>query len=203
MKELYKKLWSVEYEKVGNDVDVFVDLDPVDYTLQVFFLGSNSDADWETNYDFPCKVYKHQKSCLKAHRGFVKTFKTANDIIAEKITKLTEEFSIPLEDLTVTFIGHSFGGAMAILAAEDFCYRTNKKPNLITFGAPKILGNKKSVKYIRSCCDEIFQFAHWNDIVTHVPPFFYHVKKHRLGKFNLIGLFKPSIYHLIYGDDIY
>lgn len=203
MKDIYNQILNVKYEKVGKDVDVFVDLDPVDYTLKVYFLGSNSKVDWKTNFNFPCKVYKRQKSCLKAHRGFVKAFKSTNDIIIEKMLKLAEEFSIPLEELVVTFIGHSFGGAMAVLAAEDFYFRTNKKPNVITFGAPKILGNKKSVEYIKSCCDEIFQFAHWNDIVTHVPPFFYHVKKHRLGKFNFINLFKPQIYHLIYGKDIY
>lgn len=203
MKDVYNKITDLSYEKIGKDVDVFVDLDPVNYSLNVYFLGSNSKTDWKTNFNFPSKVYKRQKSCLKAHRGFVKAFKTANDVIIEKMLNLSKEFSIPLKELEVTFIGHSFGGAMAILAAEDFCFRFEQKPNVITFGAPKLLANKKSVNYIKNCCGEIFQFAHQNDIVTYLPPMYRHVKKHKLGKFNLIELFKPNIYHLIYGEGIY
>jgi predicted lipase len=203
MKGVYNKILGLSYEKIGNDVDVFIDLDPVEYSLKVYFLGSNSKTDWKTNFDFPSKVYKRQKSCLKAHRGFVRTFKTANDTIIEKMLNLSKEFSIPMKELEVSFIGHSFGGAMAILAAEDFYFRFEQKPNIITFGSPKILANKKSVNYIKDCCGEIFQFAHQNDIVTYMPPMYRHIKKHKLGKFSLTEILKPHIYHLIYGKDIY
>lgn len=203
MKHIYQKITSSNYEKLGKDVDVFVDLDPVNYTLFVYFQGSNSDIDWRHNFNFPSKVYKRQKSCLRAHRGFVKAFKSANDAITAKIKELSETYLIPVKDLKVTFTGHSFGGAMAILAAEDFYFRFGQKPNVVTFGAPRVLANKKSVKYLESCCEDIFQFAHRSDIVTYVPPHFKHIKKHKLGKFSLKGLFQPIIYHLIYGEDIY
>ena len=203
MKDLYKKLKTGNYKKYGDDVDFFVDLDPVNYTLNVYFLGSNSKTDWKNNFNFPSKVYKNQQSCLRAHRGFVKAYKSANDYLFDEMRAISAEFLVPIKDLQVTFVGHSFGGAMAVLAAEDFFFRFHQKPNIVTFGAPRVFANKKSTKYVESVCEDIFQFAHRNDVVTYLPPFFRHIKKHKLGKFKLKGIFQPNIYHLIYDSDIY
>lgn len=199
MKEFYNELHSLKYEKAGEDVDFKIVLKDKN-KLFIYFLGSNSDTDWKNNFNFPAKVYKKQESCIMAHRGFAKAYKSANDIIFEKIKSVVFENNLDITNTTVVFVGHSFGGAMAVLAAEDFYYRYDIRPNLITYGAPRVIFGKKAKNYVRGCIADAFQYAHRNDIVTYVPPFFTHISKNKLGKFNFFGLFNPYKYHLIYGE---
>lgn len=197
---MYKELMSLKYEKAGNDVDYKIVLKKDKEELDVFFLGSNSKADWKNNFNFPVKVYKKQESCILAHRGFVKAFKSANDEIFDKIEEMLLKSKVDISKTKVCFIGHSFGGAMAVLSAEDFWFRFRVKPNVYTYGSPRVLFGNKSKNYVRSCINEIVQFSHRNDIVTYVPPMYKHVEEMKIGKFYLKGLFNPQKYHLIYDD---
>lgn len=192
---MYRELRNLKYDKAGKDVDYKIVLEGD--ILKVFFLGSNSKIDWIHNFDFPITVYKNQVSPIKAHRGFVKAYKSANDAIFEKIGKIED-----LSTKIVYVVGHSYGGAMSILFAEDFYFRYNIKPKVITYGSPKVLYGKKATEYVRSCCNEVSQFAHRNDIVTYMPPFpFYkHVSLVRFGKFNFFSLFNPGKYHQCYDE---
>lgn len=99
--------------------------------------------------------------------------------------------------------GYSYGGALATLAAEDIHFRFYIKPDLVTFGCPKVLFGKKSKKYFESCMNNIKQYAHFNDIVTLVPPFLGYttIKEIKLGeKRNIKELCNPYIYHQVYCD---
>lgn len=196
--ELFKELLKNNYTKYGEDVDVCFILK--ENKLFVFFQGSNSDVDWKNNFRFFAKMYKKQVSPMLVHKGFARAWKSCNDEVMEVIKLFKQDVG---EELQVFFVGHSFGGAMALLASEDYYFRFKDKPYVITFGAPKVFATKKSVEYVKSCVKEIKQFTHKSDIVTYMPPFYKHVKKVGLGKFSLIGLFKPIIYHLIYDKEIY
>jgi hypothetical protein len=157
-------------------------------------------VDWKNNFRFFAKMYKKQVSPMLVHKGFARAWKSCNDEAMEVIKLFKQDVG---EELQTVFVGHSFGGAMSLLAAEDYHFRFNERPEVITFGAPKVFATKKSVEYVKSCVKEIKQFAHKSDIVTYMPPFYKHVKKIGLGKFSFIGLFKPIIYHLIYDKEIY
>lgn len=70
-------------------------------------------------------------------KGWADAYKSANDLIMEKL------ISVLKPDYNVEICGWSYGGAVALLAAEDFYFRTKIKPDVITFGAPKpLFGNK-------------------------------------------------------------
>lgn len=192
--ELYKLICDSKFNKVGDSVDYLVKKDNSKKTVFLIFQESASKRDWQNNFNFPSKLYKNQKSCLRVHRGFGNAWKTCNDIVMNDfITEVKETGFKPV------ISGWSYGGAMAQLASEDFYFRTGIVPQVITFGSPKIFGNKSSVTYIKAIT-QTTQYAHRNDIVTKLVPFYWSVCKHKLGKFNIIKLFNPNIYHQIYGE---
>lgn len=161
------------------------------------FQGSTSKTDWKNNFTFFVKPYKNQKSEMLVHKGFAKAWKSCNDEVIDAFVGLTK-----LLKKEPVIVGHSFGGAMAVLAGEDFFFRTGKKPTVITFGAPKVVWGKKSFEHVNNC---VFaqQFAERNDIVPFCPPIpgYKHISEWKIGDgFNVFKLFNPGKYHQIYGE---
>lgn len=196
--EYYKLIENTEYKITGLDVDYqIVFLHEVKQVV-LLFKGTDSNTDLKIDLDFPVKVYKRQSSCIKAHGGFVKAWKSANDVIMKEfITACTID-----ENYTPVICGHSLGGALATLASEDYYFRTGKKANLLTFGCPNVLFGKKSKEYVSSCCDDVRQYAQNNDLVPTIPYGFCQINKIKCGrKFNLFEFtFRPMKYHLGYGE---
>lgn len=193
--DIFELIKKTKYNNDGLDVDWQV----VEFSDSVFLLfqETRSSIDWKVNFDFPAKPYKNQESPLLIHRGYAKAYKSCNDKIMEAfISKCKGCNKVPY------ISGWSYGGAMAQIASEDFFYRTGIKPNLITFGAPKVAFGKKTRNYLESCICGALQFAHRSDIVPKVPPFFLKYGRVPVGKFNFIGLFKPEKYHCEYGNAI-
>lgn len=196
---LYKLIKSSTYAKDGIDVDWFIDIDHKEQVIRLLFAQTNSRKDWIINFMFPAKLYKKQKNYFLVAYGWGKAYKSAADTIMKNINKHLQLYP----KYRIEVLGYSYGGAIATIAAEDIHYRFYIKPDLITFGCPRVIFGRKSKKYFTSCMNEIKQFAHCNDLVTKVPPFvgYTNLKEIKLGKnFNLKDLFNPYIFHQIYGD---
>lgn len=193
--QLYKLIAKTKYNTVGDKVDYKVVSNKIEKKVYLLFQDSECLRDWINNLNFPVKLYKNQQSCLKVHRGYGQAWKTCNDIVMNDfITEVKKTGFKPV------ISGWSYGGAMAQLASEDFYFRTGIKPAVITFGSPKIFGNKKSKSYVESITDTV-QYAHKNDIVTKLVPFCWSVNKINIGeKYNFFKLFNPKVYHRIYGE---
>lgn len=200
--ELYEEIKKTDYTKSGDSVDWAVKVYPEEKLVRLLFEESTEDRDWKNNFDFPIKPYKQQENTLWFARGWGNAYKSCND---EIMAKLIETFSDKLkaEGYSVEVCGWSYGGAMSLLAAEDFNYRTGIKPGVVTFGAPKPLWGKKTQKYVASCLAYCFQYAHVNDFVTVCIPLpgYKMVNKVNVGKgFCLFKYFKTGEYHCSYGD---
>lgn len=198
LQKLFHKIYyELDYKKVGKDVDYCIFPDDDERRIFLAFQGTRSKIDILTDLNFPVKVYKHQESCIVAHGGFVKAWKSANDIIMNEFINACKKYST----YKPTIVGHSLGGAEACLASEDFHYRTKFHPDLITFGCPNVFFNKKSVKYVKSCCTYTSQYAQHNDGVTVLPFFYKQLNKIKVGeKFNLFKMiFHTPEYHTGYG----
>lgn len=185
--------YNTEYSKTGLDVDYACFVSDEDKRVYLSFEGTKSKIDILTDINFPVKVYKNQESCIKAHGGFVKAWKSANDVVMNDFIKLCKKHPT----YKPTIVGHSLGGGEACLAVEDFHYRTKLHPDLITFGCPNVFFDKKSVKYVKSCCTYISQYAQRNDGVTVIPFFFKQLNRIKVGeKFNLFKMiFNTKYYH--------
>lgn len=191
---LYDMIQAAQYRKDGDDVDWTV-LESGSRTY-LLFRGSNSDTDWRNNFDFWAKVYKNQESPMLCHRGFGRAYRSCNDVVMSALIEAQERTGC-----AVVMCGHSFGGAMALLAAEDFFWRTGIRADVVTFGAPRCLVGRRTLEYVRSCCGEVTQYAHRNDIVPMLPPIpcYRHVRRVDVGKRTAFGIFNVK-YHQIYGD---
>jgi hypothetical protein len=199
--ELYEEIKKTKYTKSGDSVDWAVKVYPDEKLIRLLFEESTEDRDWRNNFDFPIKPYKQQDNTLWFARGWGNAYKSCNDEIMEKLTKTFYELKD--QSYTVEVCGWSYGGAMALLAAEDFCYRTGYLPGVVTFGAPKPLWGRKTKKYVASCLAYCFQYAHVNDFVpVCIPlPGYRMVNKVKVGKdFCILKYFKTGEYHCSYGD---
>lgn len=200
--ELFGMIKGIEHKKFntsGDDVNWLVKVNKGTKTVSLIFEESCGSTDWKNNLNFPAKLYKNQQSCIRAARGWGNAYKSCNDIIMSSFIKaVTDNPSYKIE-----ICGWSYGGAMAILAAEDFYFRTHIKPRVITFGAPKPIFGRKSKKYILSCVKEMQQYSNVNDLVVYMPPLpgYKRLSTNKVGgRFSLLKLFKPSVYHCIYDD---
>lgn len=193
--DLFDIVADADYETIGDDLDY--QIVEIEGAAALVFQQSVSRRDWINNFDFIKKPYKNQRNHMLVHRGYARVWKEVNDqVMAEFIEAAKNTDKQPF------VMGWSFGGAMSVLAAEDFYYRTGVKPMVVTFGAPKVAGDKKTRNYIASCGD-FFQYADRNDCVPLMPPmpWFKQINKISVGgKFNLFELFNPVKNHTSYGD---
>lgn len=132
-------------------------------------------------------------------RRWGQAYKSCNDEIMEALIKIVKK-----TDYQVLISGWSYGGAMSLIAAEDFYFRTKIKPSVVTFGAPKPLWGRKTKNYCLSCVRGVWQYAHINDIIPYFPPSlsgYKHLLKNKIGKnFLILKLFKPQIFHCLYSN---
>jgi len=197
---LIKNIRHTEYHTSGDDIQWIILVDDSEKVIRLIFEESCGKRDWQNNLNFPVKIYKKQKSCLKVARGWGNAYKSCNDEIMEELFKVY----VTLPTYQVHICGWSYGGAMSLLAAEDFYFRTGFKSSVYTFGAPKPLWGSKTKKYVRSCVEEVKQYAHVDDCVPLMPPLPGYTRlttDHVGGKMNIFKLFKPEIYHCIYSEE--
>ena len=199
MDSLYSKIKEATYTTSGLSVDWTIQVDNDKHLIILMFEETNGSMDWKTNFNFPASLYKQQKNSFLVHKGYGKAYKSCNNDIMQTLVSLYNTNP----DYFVIVSGWSYGGAMAVLAGEDFFFRTGICPTLITFGAPKVLFGNKTKHYFWKCFSGMFQFAHVNDCVPLLPPFpgFKQVNKCKVGTgFRPWRLFHPTTYHCIYGD---
>jgi Lipase (class 3). len=195
--ELFNLCNDADFKTVGDDVQYSTRL--IDGHPTLIFQGSRSKEDWLNNFKFWRKPYKNQEHTLWAHSGFVNAYKSANELIMGDFIAICD-----IVNTTPYIIGHSYGGAIAVLSCEDFHYRTGKKPVVVTFGAPHVLSGKKSVEYVKTCGQKFIQFMERNDIVPFMPPIpgYRHIDKTHIGdSFCPFKLFRADIYHQAYNRD--
>ncbi|CAO3682269.1 unnamed protein product [Umbelopsis ramanniana] len=150
--------------------------DTVGYILQsdskkaiyIAFRGTNSIESVIADIKFVLTPYP-PVSGAKIHLGFLQSFQESKDIIYSQATKLMNAHP----DYTFYVVGHSLGGALAVLEALDLYQRDMRfTPNnlqVYTFGEPRI-GNPTFAYYATGTGIQVKRVVHERDIVPHLPP---------------------------------
>ena len=193
--DLYSHIWSIDYNVSGFDVDWKVEVDSEEKKVRLLFKPSDSDRDWLVNILGFLPVFKCP---LFFTMGWKLAFDSVKVLIFEELIR---EINLH-KDFGVEICGHSYGGAMSVDAGIELYRQTRIKADVITFGAPKPLFLLWSRLAARHCLGTVVQYRHKSDCVPYLPPFigYHNVKSKWLGKFSVRNLFKPQVYHVIYGN---
>lgn len=196
---LYKYQQTLEYNSNLLDYDWCVRVINEEKTIYVFTKFSTTIKDWIINFLFfiipQVRRWYLYFTCL----GWQSAFNSCKEIMMNQVLMAMNTFP----DYKVVCCGHSYGGAGSVLVGIEIFFASGKKPDLITFGAPKPLVFIMSKLIGRLFFRNVKQYAHRSDLVTYLPPLpgYWNLKVQRIGKFSLKGLFHPEIYHVSYGDE--
>lgn len=129
----------------------------------ILFRGTQYLADWLTNLNVI-----NTSSCgfsQPVHDGFNTAFKSMLPQIRE-FTKFMQTKNIH----TVHCIGHSLGGALAILCGEWIKSNLDIKPFIYTFGCPRVGFDGFATACVREIgAKQIFRAYHKTDVVPCIP----------------------------------
>lgn len=128
----------------------------------LIFRGTKFLADWLTNLNVGTS---RSSSGHAVHDGFKQAYKS----MTHQLTPFFASFGQHGVH-TVHCIGHSLGGAVATLCADDLVGKTGRKPYLYTFGAPRV-GLQPFADYLSSKLlpSRLFRVYHSSDIVPCIP----------------------------------
>ena len=196
---LYKYQKNMEYKNNTFDYNWCTKIIHEEKTIYVFTQFSTSIKDWIINFLFILIPQVRQWYLYFAALGWQTAFNSCKQLIMNEVMLAMNTFP----DYKVVCCGHSYGGAGSVLVGIEIFFATGRKPDLVTFGAPKPLVFILSKLIGRLFFREVKQYAHKSDIVTYLPPIpgYWNLKVIRIGKFSLKGLFRPDIYHQCYGDE--
>ncbi|MBQ8288902.1 MAG: lipase family protein [Clostridia bacterium] len=191
---LFSRTLHTMYTHVENSADFA--LRRVGVTLYIYFAGSDGEADWKNNLNFPAKAYPRVgNGTWYAHRGFLKVWKTIEDYVAADIMDPSVQ--------KIVISGYSHGAALAVLCHEYVWYnRPDLRESLegYGFGCPRVVFGFLSHK-LRARWERFTVIRNLDDIVTHLPPAllgFTHVgtmlEIGELGRYTRIDAHRPKNY---------
>ena len=197
--KLFDLIKESHYQTVGDGLDYCIDYIEEEDTVYVLFEQSRGAVDWRTNLNFiPYLTEKTPYGKIAFHGGYYRAFLSGLGQILIDFESMIKDH----ESSNVIISGWSYGGGISVLCAWAINKYFNIKASVITFGAPKVLCTKKSLKALNHMCGEVKQYSHVNDLVPLLPPIgFYHINKVDVGSGKRwYRIFNPNKYHTMYGD---
>ena len=195
---LYKFQKSLDYNKNFADYNWCVKVIHEEKTIYVCTQFSTSVRDWIVNFLFFLIPQIRRWYVYFTCFGWQTALNTCKQLLLNEVMLAMNTFP----DYKVICLGHSYGGAGSVLVGIEIFFATGKRPDLVTFGAPKPLFSIISKFITRLFFDNVTQYAHKADIVSYMPPLpgYWNVKVIRLGKFSFKALFDSETHHC-YGDE--
>jgi triacylglycerol lipase len=162
-------------ESVANDKDGGSDLLPIHVraviaeghgAIIIAFAGTDPliPANWITDFDVGLKFRFNERVTPPAlHSGFEKAYRSVAGKIAEAVANRSAT--------PVLVTGHSMGGALAVIAADDLLAENKLRPTAIyTFGMPRVGDKDFAQRYNDTLGATTYRLVHGDDIVATVPP---------------------------------
>ncbi|KAI8472865.1 MAG: Alpha/Beta hydrolase protein [Monoraphidium minutum] len=138
----------------------------------VAFRGTSTTEGWGTNVKVtPYRIASgHGGRVLQVHSGFLTSFTSIYAGVALEVAKALEHVVDAPASARVYVVGHSLGGAHALLTALALSDNGATVGGVWAFAAPKV-GNQDFVdEYMRRFGDVTFRYVHGLDVVPTLPP---------------------------------
>ncbi|KAE8356693.1 Alpha/Beta hydrolase protein [Aspergillus coremiiformis] len=156
-------LTEFEYIEEFGDVAGFLAVDRTNEEIVLSFRGTASVETWIANLNFEQTQVNDICDGCEAHAGFMRSWGSVANVTMDSVQNAMQ--TNPGFKLIVT--GHSFGGAMATIAATVL-RQSGYVLDMFSYGAPR-LGNMAFAEYV-SAQGSNFRVTHTNDMVPRVPP---------------------------------
>lgn len=130
----------------------------------VVFRGTHSAGGMVTDMNFLLSGDSFVNMQGGVHRGF----KAAFDAVKPAINSALDVQNRP--DIPTYYIGHSLGGALAMLAATDGLAGKVKVEGVVTLGQPRTGNSTFSENFAKALGEKYFRYVHARDLVPHLPP---------------------------------
>ena len=121
--------------------------------LVIAFPGSDNDACWETDFD---AIEEPVAGVGTLHRGFWEAYQA-----------IAPQVAAAIGDQAVTFVGHSLGAALAIMAAVSQTIAGKPPAAVYGFEPPRVCPDLSVATLLRDV--PVTLFKNGNDIVPDVP----------------------------------
>ncbi|KAJ3292525.1 hypothetical protein HK104_005223 [Borealophlyctis nickersoniae] len=159
-----------KYFGTDSDMQGYVAVYPARQTVLVAFRGSSNMANWIANLQFGKSDAEFLVRGAKVHGGFLALYQKYK----AAMTGLLKDALAKNPGYSVTFVGHSLGGAITLLAAVDGTYTFLKdlpptSINVFTLGIPRV-GNARFAQLVYDTGLPVFRSVNYNDMVPHLPP---------------------------------
>ncbi|KAJ3280507.1 hypothetical protein HK104_000613 [Borealophlyctis nickersoniae] len=159
-----------KYFGTDNDMQGYVAVYPARQTILVVFRGASNMASWISNLKFGKSDAEFLVQGAKVHGGFLALYQKYKPAM----TGLLKDALGKNPGYSVTFVGHSLGGALTLLAAVDGTYTFLKdlpptSIRVITFGIPRV-GNARFAQLVYDTGLPVYRSVNYNDMVPHLPP---------------------------------
>ncbi|KAL6908086.1 hypothetical protein ACP4OV_002256 [Aristida adscensionis] len=155
---------------VENCLQAFVGVAPDPHSIIIAFRGTQ-----QHRYLFWKQLdvtYPGMPDAM-VHHGFYSAY--YNTTLRHEILKSIQWAWKTYGKLPINVVGHSMGGALASFCALDLSVKFgSQEVELITFGQPRI-GNPAFASYFSKQVPKTIRVTHQNDVVPHLPPYYYYL----------------------------
>ncbi|CAE8605436.1 unnamed protein product, partial [Polarella glacialis] len=139
--------------------------------VELAFRGSESPANWLTNFTADLEKSQVGDSRGHVHRGFQSAYLALRSGLLAQVNISLAALRTSLEaPVLVLVTGHSLGAALATLAAYDLAFLSNVsyEPRCVTWGCPRV-GDAEFVAALRQKVPRMARFLNKLDPVPRLP----------------------------------
>lgn len=162
--DLFLRCITIPYKQVGISANYAFEI--IDRVLYIYFEDSSGLNDWLKNINFIPTFYKVDKKFKLAHKGFVSVW--------EEIKPYLENVILNKKIQKIVITGYSHGAGVSVLCYEYLIEKRKDIKNKIKgygFGCPRVLFG--FYKKLQKRYNNFVVIRNIDDIVTHLPPFFF------------------------------